>query len=132
MALKGPRHPRFKAQRMHSGYVLIYQPNNPRADKMNGYMKRAEVVMEKIIGRPLAITELVDHKNRIRDDDRPENLRLFLNTNAHTSFHRKQGDIQSPRINKGQFSKGYDSRRPSRAEIGGIARENSPLPFITK
>ena len=111
LALKGPRSPRFKGQRIHNGYVLVYQPDNPRADKMQGYMKRAEIVMEKMIGRSLSTDELDDHKNRIRDDDHPENLRLFPNTNRHTSFHRRQGDIQPPKINRGQFKKGFDCRR---------------------
>ena len=38
------------------------------------------VVMEEQIGRPLRKNENVHHKNGVRDDNRPENLELWVKT----------------------------------------------------
>lgn len=92
-ALRGEKHYLFKGQKTsYQGYVYIYQSDNPRAGK-TGYIRRADLVMEQMIERPLTIDEIVDHRNKIRDDDRPENLRLFSNFAEHTRFHALSGDL---------------------------------------
>jgi hypothetical protein len=58
------------------GYILIYKPDHP--SKNNSYVLEHRLVMEKIIGRYLLPNENVHHKNGIRDDNRPENLELWV------------------------------------------------------
>ena len=72
------------------GYVWIYKPSHPRAHKKGGkcgFVKRSYLVIEKVIGRYVRIGEIVHHKNRIRNDDRPENLQLCANHSEHTKIH---------------------------------------------
>ena len=71
----------------HSGgYIFIQSKEHPFCSS-EGYVKRSRLVMEKKLGRYLKPEEVVHHINRIRDDDRPENLKLFSNIGSHTSFH---------------------------------------------
>ena len=45
--------------------------------------------MEKKLGRYLKSQEVVHHINSNTLDDRPENLMLFSDNNAHAKFHEK-------------------------------------------
>jgi len=63
-------------------YRLIKKNGHPTAQK-SGYIMEHRYVMEKILGRILEPQERVHHINRIRDDNRPENLRLFPNHSEH-------------------------------------------------
>jgi len=105
----GELNSRYKGcYRSGEGYILIYIAPGE-------YRKQADLVMEAILGRPLNPEEIVSHKNRIRDDDRPENLELFANQSEHMSYHAKAGDcfpLGAP--NSGQFQVGYDPRRHHR------------------
>ena len=68
------------------GYIRIYKPKHPFKQK-EGYIFEHRFVMEQKLGRFLKPKERVHHLNNIRDDNRIENLILFLNESEHQKFH---------------------------------------------
>lgn len=77
----GKNHSHWKHGRklMPNGYVQInVAPNKRRYEHI--------VVVEKMIGRPLRADECIDHINGIRDDNRPENLRVMKKSD-HAKMH---------------------------------------------
>jgi len=74
-------------QRKPSGYIITYAPQHPNS--CNGMVYEHRLVAEKKIGRRLILGEEVHHKNKIRWDNRPENLEVMEGL-KHQSFHLKQ------------------------------------------
>lgn len=58
------------------GYIWIYVPEHPNADK-KGMIAQHRYVMSEHLDRPLHATENVHHKNGQRNDNRVENLELW-------------------------------------------------------
>lgn len=93
----GKTHPYWQGGITYSyGYKYIYKLNHPFCNN-HGYVKNSRLVMEKYLGRYLVPKEIVHHKGikypissiKNKQDDRTENLQLFKNTGAHSSFHYK-------------------------------------------
>lgn len=69
---------------LNHGYVFIYAPDHPKASssKRKGrrqyYVREHVIVMEAHLGRYLLPGENVHHKNGVRDDNRIENLELWV------------------------------------------------------
>jgi len=101
---RGPRaaegHPEWKGGRRYNkdGYVELYMPDHHTCVALNEVRRQAasggwyrkdryvlehRLVMEQYIGRALLPTEVVHHRNGIKDDNRIENLELFDSNTRH-------------------------------------------------
>lgn len=74
---KSPAWKGGRIKHKQQGYVLIKTPGHPRSNSQS-YVREHTLVMEAILGRYLLPGENVHHINGVRDDNRPENLELWL------------------------------------------------------
>jgi hypothetical protein len=99
------------------GYVLLWMPGHPEANR-HGQVREHRIVMATMLGRPLRPGEVVDHRNDIRDDNRPENLRLFASNGEHLSVtltgRKSRAERGLPPSNR---KKSANGGLPSPAEI---------------
>ena len=81
----GDKNPSWKGGRAKTkyGYIIIYSPNHPHHNKTNSVFEH-RLIMEQSIGRYLLPTEIVHHKNGIKNDNRIENLELLLKGKHHS------------------------------------------------
>lgn len=94
--IKGLKNPRFAGEnnpkwnggrkKREDGYIQIWKPDHPRANK-DGYVMEHILVMCEVLKRIIGPEEIVHHINGKRDDNRPENLTVFKNTSDHTTYH---------------------------------------------
>lgn len=71
-----------------AGYICFFFPTHPYADKY-GYVKEHRLMVERKLGRYLKPKEVVHHINKIKGDNRIENLMLFSKNSEHLKFHIK-------------------------------------------
>lgn len=73
--LRPPRGERFVDAR---GYAMVRRPEHPA--NVRGWVFEHRVVMEEYLGRNLLPGENVHHVNGVRDDNRLENLELWISS----------------------------------------------------
>ena len=78
----GEKNPNWRGglTRHKAGYILKRAPDHPRQGSNSGYVFEHILVMESILGRYLYPGETVHHKNGVKDDNRPENLELWVSS----------------------------------------------------
>ena len=88
--LKGEKNYNWKGGRLKVGdYIKIYRPNHPTSD-FKGYVLEHRYLMEKMLKRSLNRKEEVHHKNKIKDDNRLENLEIM-------PLGNHKGEIKCPK-----------------------------------
>lgn len=89
---RGDGNPKWRGGSHYSkGYVYQYAPWHPNATK-DGYVREHRLVVEAAIGRLLKKTEVVHHKNGVKDDNRIENLEVCVSTGKHSAEHHIERD----------------------------------------
>ncbi len=71
------------------GYIMVYSPAHPNRNA-NKCVYEHRLVMEQSLGRHLLPSEVVHHKNGIKDDNRIENLELFTSNGEHCKGHGRK------------------------------------------
>jgi transposase len=90
---------------MNNGYMFIRKLEHPLSYKHEGYIKRANLILEEKIGRYMKDGELAHHINHIRDDDRPENLELKTTKQHNTTTAKDRwasGELRQILCKKGK------------------------------
>lgn len=80
-------HPHWKGGKVQMlNYEFTKAPEHPFAS-VTGYVKTSRLVMENHLRRYLKPTETVHHINKVRNDNRLENLKLFKSNGEHIRHH---------------------------------------------
>lgn len=97
-----------------SGYIRVHCPSHPTTS--SNYVQEHRLVAEAMLGRLLERQEVVDHRNFVVDDNRPENLQVYP-TNAEHLRDTLTGLPKTARCRR-QFPRGGPT--PSARETGAL------------
>lgn len=102
---RGEKHYAFKGRFKDKGYIWVYKPDHPHATK-RGHVYEHRLVLEDKLKRYLLSTEKVDHINCIRDDNRPENLRVMESQKEHMKAEWGKGTFANrPKMPRNEFGR---------------------------
>jgi len=74
------------------GRVMIWAPDSSMSDKA-GRVYRYRLEMARVLNRPLLHSEIIHHKNEIKSDDDPQNLRVMDNSTHQREHSAKRAAI---------------------------------------
>jgi len=79
-----------KRKKYKDGYIglMLFKEHPFYLMTNNGSIQEHRLVMAQHLGRCLEVWEIVHHKNRIRDDNRIENLEI-MKPREHSTFHNQ-------------------------------------------
>jgi len=85
----GKNNPRWKGGKIknYHGYIFVWKPQHPNCNS-RGYVLEHRLIAEKMLGRYLLRSEIPHHENEIKDDNRPENIKVLNNQGKHSSIHK--------------------------------------------
>lgn len=86
---------------VNSGYRKVRVEDHPNRDR-DGYVFEHRLVMEFLLARLLTSDEVVHHRDHNRQNNLSENLFLFPNNRAHSSFHAYKNHV-NPHITEEEF-----------------------------
>ena len=126
----GEHHPGWKGGRLvnKDGYIAVYSPNHPH--KKGTHVLEHRLVMEKHLGRYLLPSEVVHHKNGVKDDNRIENLEVFQSNAEHLAETLKGQCPNWTPAGRERLLQSARSRRKEAASDSGLTpeRNDSSLP----
>jgi len=108
---------RINTKYLLAGYVCIYKPDHPRANR--NHVFEHIVIAETILGKALPDGACVHHIDGKRDNNLPNNLVICENSAYHTLIHRRQRAYKAcghSDWRKCKFCKQYDA--PQNLYIG--------------
>ena len=73
---------------IHNGYVELYQPDHPNADR-KGYVQEHVAVVAAVLGKPVPAGCPIHHANQDRGDNRRSNLVLCDSHGYHKLLHQR-------------------------------------------
>lgn len=108
----GAGNPKWRGGKTESndGYLYIYRPNHPHANK-DGCVFEHRLIMEQCLGRYLLPSESIHHIDGDKKNNLIDNLKLFETEGKHRSFHIKFRN-RSPRgflVAGGTLQKGVNN-----------------------
>lgn len=115
LGLKSNLRDKGNSKNTYKGYISVKDPH--RLDSKKTYILKHRFVMEKHIGRKLKKSEVVHHINGNIRNNNLNNLMLFPNQKAHTTFHhRLKGNFkmnkEEKRIYMQKYYQQHSKRRP--------------------
>lgn len=87
----------YRRRRYVGGYIQIWAPDHPMSNQV-GYIYEHRKLMSDNLKRLLLKTELVHHRNGVKDDNRIENLEI-VTRKAHSNSHATR--VECPYCQKG-------------------------------